>query len=227
MVEDSVQALVKELRSHGDSAQAEIVRGYMKTSSLDFYGIKLPVIRKIAKQYSKSVNPEGLTPFLEKLWAFQVFDVRRAAAEVMLQFLKRGRPEQEVMQLVDAWIDDIDTWALTDPLGWCVGQLLIKNPSLRMILKEWGKSGNKWRRRMAIVPYVELSLRDQYRPEYGSWILEAVTPHIGDSEFFVGKAVAWALRQMSYHAPELVRQFIEEHKTQMTQLVIREGSRKL
>jgi hypothetical protein len=37
----------------------------------------------------------------------------------------------------------------------------------------------------------------------------------------------WALRQLSYHEPELVPQFIEHHKSEMTRLVIREGSRKL
>ena len=151
MVEGSVQSLVKELKSLGDPSQAEISRGYLKTSSLDFYGIKLPVIRKIAKQHSKGVNPESFKSFLQKLWAHKVFEVRRAAAEILLQFLKRGMPEQEAMHIIDTWIDDIETWALTDPLGWCVGQLIIKNPGLRNILKEWGKSKYKWRRRMAIV----------------------------------------------------------------------------
>ncbi len=58
-------------------------------------------------------------------------------------------------------------------------------------------------------------------------LIAAITPHIGDKEFYVQRAVGWALRQLSYHEPELVRSFIEQNKSQITRLIIREGSRKL
>jgi 3-methyladenine DNA glycosylase AlkD len=80
---------------------------------------------------------------------------------------------------------------------------------------------------MAILPYLELSMHKQYRPEYAPLVLEAVTPHLTDPEFFVGKAVGWVLRQLSYHEPDLMRRFLKENATQMTPLVLRESSRKL
>ncbi len=80
---------------------------------------------------------------------------------------------------------------------------------------------------MALVPYLELCMRGQYQKEYGPWILEAVKPHLTDSEFFVAKAVGWVLRQLSSHEPEMVRNFIQKHKHKMNALAIREGSRKL
>jgi 3-methyladenine DNA glycosylase AlkD len=227
MVERAVQELVKELKSKGNSAEADTVSKYLKTSSLQFFGNRLPVIRQTAKEYSKQVPEVFFTEFLQKLWRFRVFDVRRAATEAMLQFLKRGMPEQEALPLIDVWLEDIDTWALTDPLGWCLSKLLITNPELKETLKEWGNSDNIWRRRMSILPYVDLCLKGQYSKEYAAWILEAITPHISDKEFYIQRAVGWALRQLSYHEPELVRSFIEQHKSQMTRLVIREGSRKL
>jgi 3-methyladenine DNA glycosylase AlkD len=80
---------------------------------------------------------------------------------------------------------------------------------------------------MAVLPYLELSLHGQYRPEYAAWICEAMTPHLNDSQFFVGKAVGWVLRQLSYHEPQLVHRFIKENGPRMTPLVLRESSRRL
>jgi 3-methyladenine DNA glycosylase AlkD len=157
-MQDSVRLLVDALRSRSNPQNAEIVRGYLKTSSLDFYGIKLPVIRKLAKECSERVDPEDFVSFLEGLWKLRVFDARRAAAEALLHFIKRGMPTSEALGIIDSWITDADTWALTDPLGWCVGKLLIKSPDVRGILRGWGKSEDVWRRRMAVVPYVELSV---------------------------------------------------------------------
>ena len=219
--------LVDTLRSQRNLGNAEIVKGYLKTSSLGFYGIKLPIIRKLAKEHSGAVALEDSASFLDDLWKVRVFDARRAAAEGLLQFIKRGMPPSQALGLVDAWINDIDTWALTDPLGWCVGKLLIKSPHIRDILREWGTSERVWRRRMAVVSYLELSVHGQYRTQYASLIFEAVTPHLNDPEFFVGKAVGWVLRQLSVHEPQLVRRFIMENKPRMTSLVLRESSRKL
>lgn len=226
-VESLSKAIVEDLKSLGDETQAEGARRYLKTSNLEFFGVKLPPIRKVAKEHSRNIDQEDFALFLRDLWKHKVFEVRRAAEEAMLQFIGRGMRENEAIPIISDWIDDIHTWALTDPLGWCVGQLLIRNVDLGSILRQWGKSGNRWRRRMAVVPYVDLCMKGQYRPEYGPMILEAVRPHIGDREFFVGKAVGWALRQLSYHEPDMVRMFIEENKDSMTRLVTREGSRKL
>ncbi len=153
--------------------------------------------------------------------------MRRAAAEALLQFIKRGMPEDEAVALISSWLDDVDTWALTDPLAWCVSKLLIRNEEIAGVMRDWGRSQNRWRRRMAIVPYVDLCMKGQYRPEYAPMILEAVRPHMTDREFFVAKAVGWALRQLSYHEPEMVMGFLEENHHLMTKLALREGSRKL
>jgi DNA mismatch repair protein MutL len=65
------------------------------------------------------------------------------------------------------------------------------------------------------------------KPEYAKKILEAVTSHISDKEFFVGKAAGWILRELSKRDPELVRNYFTNNREKMTKLVIREGSKKL
>jgi 3-methyladenine DNA glycosylase AlkD len=222
-----VDSLIDALREAGDPDWGADVKRYLKTSDLDFFGIRQPVNRRLAREYSKLVPEEDFVPYLRELWAYRIFEVRRAAAESMLHFIPRGMDEEDAIELISEWLDDIDTWALTDPLGWCLGKLITRNPELSKVLAEWGKSDNRWRRRMSILPYVDISTKNQYRPEYGIMILRALEPHLEDREFFVAKAVGWALRQLSYHEPDMVREFIHQHRGEMSKLAIREGSRKL
>lgn len=79
--------------------------------------------------------------------------------------------EPQLISITDRWLNDIDTWALTDPLAWVGGKQMMVNPLIGNTLKKKGKSDNFWRRRMAITPYLELCMRGQYRKEYGQWIL--------------------------------------------------------
>jgi 3-methyladenine DNA glycosylase AlkD len=222
-----VDTLINALREAGDPDWGADVRRYLKTSDLEFFGVRQPVNRQIAREYSRLVSEEDFVPYLRELWGYRVFEIRRAAAESMLHFIPRGMGEGDAVGLISEWLDDIDTWALTDPLGWCMGKLIVGNPDLSEVLVEWGRSDNRWRRRMSILPYVDICTKNQYRPEYGNMILKALEPHLGDREFFVAKAVGWALRQLSYHEPEMVGEYISQHRDQMSKLAIREGSRKL
>ena len=65
MVARAVQKLVVELKSKGNSAEADIIGKYLKTSSLQFFGNRLPVIRQTAKQYSKQIPEAFFTDFLK------------------------------------------------------------------------------------------------------------------------------------------------------------------
>ena len=131
------------------------------------------------------------------------------------------------MGIISGWLDEVDTWALVDPLGWSVGLLIRKDPEVSRVLRKWSSSQNVWRRRMTIVPYVDLCMKGHYRPEYGPLILEALQPHLGDPEFFVAKAVGWVLRELSKHDPSLVRAYMDEKEASISKLALREGSRKL
>ena len=133
-----------------------------------------------------------------------------------------------VKEIISDFINDCDTWSLVDPLcSPCLGTLLRRDESLEKDLKKWNSSTNFWRRRASFLPYLNLALKTNYREEYNTRILDAVTPHLSDDEFFVAKAVGWVLRELSKRSPDLVREFIDENREKMTKLAIREGSKKL
>jgi 3-methyladenine DNA glycosylase AlkD len=221
------ERILKDLKAQGDEEQAEKIGGYLKTSALGFLGVKLPIIAKITKKHMKGLNENERVKLMKALWSEMYFETRRAAVDVMKEFTKK-RDFGTAFVIMDSWIDDIDTWALMDPIGSnCLGTLLLRDPDLERTFVKWSKSDNYWRRRASILPYLFLSLKQNYKPEYDERILSVVKPHISDEEFFVGKAAGWVIRELSKRNPDVVRDFIEEHKGSMTKLVLREGSKKL
>ncbi len=220
-------SLLEELQNESDAEQAETIAGYLKTSTLSFLGVKLPIIGRIAKKHMKGLSLEGMHALMVDLWKELFFETRRAAIDIMKEFVKRAN-FSTTLEIIDRWIDDIDTWALMDPLGSnCLGELLLREPSLEKTLGIWSKDENFWRRRASILPYLYLSLKRNYSPAFAKRILAAVKPHIGDKEFFVGKAAGWVLRELSKRNPIIVGEFFQKHREKMTPLVVREGSMKL
>jgi 3-methyladenine DNA glycosylase AlkD len=228
MVKDLTKALLNELKTYENPERAEMSVRYMKTSQLTFWGCALPEIRSTAKKHAKGIALENLLPLMESLWRFQIFEPRMSAVQIMEIYSKKGVIDV-ALEMISRWIDDIDTWSLTDPLCIvCLGTLIMRNSKkIERVLKSWRKSENFWRRRATILPYVHLSKKTFYKKEYLEGILKAMKPHLTDREFFVGKAVGWVLRELSKREPEAVRVFIDEHRDLATKLVIREGSKKL
>lgn len=222
------KALLDELRTYSNPERAEMSVRYMKTSQLEFWGCALPEIRSTAKKHVKGIVLESLLPIMENLWKYEVFEPRMAAVQIMEIYCKKG-DITIALDMISRWIDDIDTWSLTDPLCIvCLGILRIRDSKkIDRAIKPWRKSENFWRRRATILPFVHLCKKSFYMNEYLDGILEAMKPHLADKEFFVGKAVGWVLRELSKREPEAVRAFLGEYRETATKLVIREGSKKL
>ncbi|MHA2179737.1 MAG: DNA alkylation repair protein [Candidatus Thorarchaeota archaeon] len=199
-----------ELEGMSNPYRKEKIAGYLKTSALNFIGVELPQIHRTVKKHIKDQPTEQLPVIMRGLWKIETFETRLAAIDVLKVFAKKG-PVEEALNIADSWIDSADTWAIIDPL--C-------SPCI-------GLSDNFWRRRASVLPFLHLALKSQYKTEFNAKILEAVTPHISDNEFFVGKAAGWVLRELSKRDPDLVREYFEKYNERMTKLVIREGSKKL
>lgn len=224
---DIGEQIHKELHAASDQNRREKISGYLKTSSLDFIGVELPDIHKIVKKNIKGITIQTMPELMEKLWTIKTFETRLAAIDIMKEYAKKG-PVKNALEIADKWIDEADTWAITDPLcSPTIGSMILRDETVEKILASWSDSDNFWRRRCSFLPYLYLTLKTQYRPEFASKILEAVTPHISDEEFFVGKAAGWVLRELSKREPALVRAYFDRHGGRVTKLVKREGMKKL
>jgi 3-methyladenine DNA glycosylase AlkD len=221
------KAIHQALLEKSNTTRKEKIAEYLKTSSLGFIGVELPDIHRIVKEQTRGFKIDGLPSLMTALWSIKTFETRVAAIDLLKEYAKKGVVNLGI-EIADGWIDEADTWGITDPLcSPTLGILILRDSNVENVIKSWRFSENFWRRRCSVLPYLYLTLKAQYKPEYSTKILSAVTPHISDEEFFVGKAAGWVIRELSKRDPILVKKFFETHQKKMTRLVIREGSKKL
>lgn len=116
------------------------------------------------------------------------------------------------------WWDTVDFLATHG-----IGTLYQKYPDpLRPLIQEWISSPNMWLNRTAIIAQVlrkgDLDL---------ALMTDAIVPHMDSREFFLRKAIGWALRAASATNPKWVQQFVDENRFVLSGLSIREALRNL
>ena len=99
-----------------------------------------------------------------------------------------------------------------------------RSPSSLAIVRTWARDPSFWVRRLAILAQLR-----QYRRGTADVALleEIVVPMLGEKEFFVRKAIGWALRELAYAEPERVRAFAARHRDRMSGLTYREATKHL
>ena len=101
-----------------------------------------------------------------------------------------------------------------------IGGIALKYPGINNVLLEWSVDENIWLRRIAIDH--QLLRKEKTNIELLKKIIEN---NFEQTDFFINKAIGWALRDYSKTNPEWVRNFIEKNKEKMAKLSIREASK--
>jgi len=95
-------------------------------------------------------------------------------------------------------------------------------PELEKIILEWSLSDNIWLRRVAIDHQLLRKEKTNVR------LMEKILlNNLDQTEFFINRAIGWALRDYSKANPEWVASFIEKNKGRMAELSIKEASKYL
>jgi 3-methyladenine DNA glycosylase AlkD len=98
-------------------------------------------------------------------------------------------------------------WDHVDDLAHRVAELHDAHPTeAAAIVRRWSTADDLWLRRLAIIS--QLGRRDRVDPVL---LAEVIEPNIADREFFIRKAIGWALREYARVEPEWVRTFVADH----------------
>lgn len=213
--------LITDLEENRNEFLAESMSKYMQ-DKFRFLGVRGATRTEIYKKYfldarkTKTIDWD----FVESCWnkeerEFQYIVVYYLKA--MQKFLKREDISRlKYLIVTKSW------WDTVDLLAKVVGSLVIRIEGYDQIMLEWSKDSNIWLKRVAIL--YQLSLKEKVDKQ----VLERIlVNNLGDSEFFINKAIGWALRDYSKFNPEWVREFIEKNKNGMANLSIREASKYL
>ena len=213
--------LYEEMIQHKNEEQAQKMSKYM-LNKFEYIGIKTPERREIFKNFFKEYKNEEKIDweFVNKCWENKYREFQYIAADYLKNMKDKltidDIPKFKRLILEKSWWDTIDNLDMT------IGALALKDSNVNKILLEWSLDENIWLRRIAIDH--QLLRKDKTNTELLSKILKN---NLGQTEFFINKAIGWALRDYSKTNPEWVRNFIEENRENMAKLSIKEASKYL
>ena len=209
------------LEARADNARALDMSKYMK-NKFEFFGVGAAERNEIWKLYFKEAKKTKKIDwdFIEICFKHDKRECQYTAA-YYLKYMKKFLVEDDIPKLKELVLTK-SWWDTVDILDKVIGSIIYNNKNLYPIILEWSKDDNIWLRRVAIDHQL---LRKENTDEQ---LLEKILiNNLNHKEFFVNKAIGWALRDYSKTNPQWVRNFIEVHKENMDSLSIREASKYL
>ena len=215
-----VEELVKELKAVANPDDAVAMKAYMK-NKFEFLGVKTPVRRKLTKTFFKQQTDLVIDwNFINEAWNYPYRKLQYTALDY-LEIRKKlltpsDLPRLKKLAQTKSWWDTIDF------LDRLVGSIIARFPETKEIILSWSCDKDFWLRRLAIDH--QLLRKEKTDTELLEKIL---VNNLGQTEFFINKAIGWALRDYSKTNLDWVRDFIQRHRAEMAALSIREGSKYL
>ena len=215
-----VEDIFQELKEVANPEDAIYMKAYMK-DQFEFLGVKTPVRRKLSKVFFKKNSSLAIDwKFIHQAWD----NPYREMQYVVLDYLQLKQkaltpsdlPKIKKLAQTKPWWDTIDFLCRS------VGYISLHYPETKKIVLDWSRDKDFWLRRIAI----EHQLLQ--KEETDVQLLEQILiNNLNQTEFFINKAIGWALRDYSKTNPDWVLEFIEKYKDKLSKLSINEGSKYL
>jgi 3-methyladenine DNA glycosylase AlkD len=217
---DVIKQLKRELPKLGNHKKAIGAQAYMKDIA-PFLGVMTPERRSLVKSILSELpvpTSDELAATVHALWKLEEREYQYAANDILGKYH---------MQLDNKFLADhceylIKTkswWDTVDGLGSAVVSPLTMKYPAESLMRKWNKSSDIW--------LVRASIQHQRGRKYETDIdllFELCAPHVADKEFFIAKAIGWALRDLSRIDNREVIRFLAEHPD-LNSVAVREAKK--
>lgn len=203
---DFITALEKEFIAQANTAQSSAMEAYMK-NHFPFFGIAMPqrraILKSVSAEYSDEIKANA------RALAFQLYEKPQrefhyCAIELLIQNCSKKLQKDDIhwieqLLLTYSWWDTVDTIS-----KYLLGRYLTKFPEqTNMVIEKFSNAANIWLNRSTLLFQLD------YKKNTNFSILEAVCEHFKESnEFFIQKAIGWALREYSKINPITVQNYV-------------------
>ena len=228
-----VDTVCGALTKAGDPERAAGQQRYMK-SALPFHGLTTPQLRETLRPildnpaYRMEDRPQWEAT-VRALWDGATHREQRYAATALAGH-RHYRPWQDTetlglyrhLAVTGAWWDHVD-----DIASHLVGPILRADPDrVAPVLRRWAEADDMWLRRTAILAQLGSKAGTDSR-----LLADCLTANLAGSrfgaEFFVRKAIGWALREHAKTDPDWVRAFVSRHAARLSPVSRREATKHL
>ncbi len=207
-MEESVKTLIQHLKAASNPENAIQMAAYMK-HHFEFFGVKTPQRRLISKVFFKEFQPLNNQQIIDTslfLWNAKQRELHYIAIE-LLEFHRKKLDKSiievyEQLTITNSWWDSVD--AICSSL---LDFYFKKYPdTIETITSKWNNSSNFWLQRNSIM------FQKFFNEKTNTNLLSKYILNCANSqEFFIQKAIGWALREYAYTNPNWVRNFVESH----------------
>ena len=202
-----------------DSERAAAMAKYMR-NKFEFYGIPTPLRKALGRDLLKRERKTGVID-----WDFSDMcygDIHREFQYFTADYLSSMQEYLtfEDIPRIEGYIRSKQWWDTVDSFDRIAGDIGLRDPRVDGLMLRWSQDGDFWVRRAAIDHQLYRKKRTNRE-----LLEQIILNNLGSREFFINKAIGWALRDYSKVDPEWVRGFIAGNSDRMDPLSVREGSK--
>ncbi len=219
-----VPALKSKLQDNADAEQARAMEAYMK-DLFSFYGIKAPVRKTILKEtinkFKSELSRDTIIEIVNTLYQDLHRELHYCAIELTDRFLKKNYEVDDIYFIeklitTNSWWDTVDFIAKH-----ILGNYLLQFPDqTTVVVTKFSSSKDMWLNRSAIL--FQLGYKEKTDTQL---LFKLCDQHKSSEEFFIQKAIGWALREYSKINPEAVVKFVS--KTDLKTLSKKEALKRI
>ncbi len=224
MKDELARYVTAHLKLLADPAKAPAMASYMKTTQ-PFLGVPTPMRTAMLKQMGDRFAPADQKSYARGVMALWKLPHREeqycaiSLARRYEQFITpTALPLYERMVREGAWWDFVDEIAV-NLVGAVYGNFRAQT---RPVIERWIDDDDMWIRRTAL-----LSQLKHKRETDAAQLFEHCLKRAHEPEFFIRKAIGWALREYSKTDPRAVRAFLTKNRRQLSNLSHAEASKHL
>ncbi|CUJ21264.1 DNA alkylation repair protein [Cognatishimia activa] len=223
----NLEDALTELRALAEPGRAEQMAAYHKQKR-DVIGIPNPDINDLTKTWRQTLTVEERVSLASELWATDIFEGRLAASKLLTQ--ARLRPDEDAWTLIQSWVPDFDSWAIADHACMAGQKRLVADPSRLDQVEGWTTSDHMWTRRAALVitlPWTKQNHPKPHELQARDRVLGWAASYVDDHDWFIQKAVAWWIRDLSRHDAARSQAFLDEFGARLKPFARKEAARHL
>lgn len=220
------QAL-EALHALGNAEKASQMAAYHKVDR-PYLGVANGDLDALARDWRRAMDAQTRAALAGALWDSNIHEARIAAAKLLTQ--ARQKDDTATWDRIQSWVPEFDAWAIADHACIAGQKRLIADPSRIDTVENWTRSDHLWTRRAALVITLPWTKQRDPKPEelaVRERVLGWAAGYVPDRAWFIQKAIAWWLRDLSRRDPDRVRAFLAEHGAGMKPFARKEAARLL